>query len=296
MRITVYLGVGFVLGCRDYEKVIPDPEEDDSGLLEVTEEAQTETSTEESETEENGSNTPNSVEEENETNSHENQNEPSGNSDEPINPDYLIYTFANGYQNNQITEVNTATRLVTGELSAIMYDSSTGGYCSIDWVFDSSSVVDDTDMNDGSVNSFDGSMETWFGFIITSSPQTSGSCSNMNSMSQEILDMIMMDQPGFGYGPLTDNLLYYLNSDHTPNWNEIEGYVFTGILSSYLFSENGERAYLDINQAYAYPITDGTTTWDSTVNEYPQGDELMTSVLPTDAFYVSSYYFGIALH
>ena len=38
-------------------------------------------------------------------------------------------------------------------------------------------------------------LDTWYGFIITSSPH--------------ILDMLMVDEPGFGYGPLSDGLECY---------------------------------------------------------------------------------------
>ena len=172
-----------------------------------------------------------------------------------------------------------------------------GDYCAVNWDFDSSTVEEDPDMNDGSVHSAsgEGSIETWFGFIITSQPYTSGNCNFNESYHQEILDFVQHDQPGFGYGPLTENLESYLNSAHTPNWNEMENYVFSGIVSTYLLSEHGERAYLDINQAYAYPITNGETTWNDGHHEYPQGSEIMTDTLPSDAYYVSIYYFGLGL-
>ena len=58
-----------------------------------------------------------------------------------------------------------------------------------------------------------------------------------------VLDFVQHDQPNFGYGTLTENLESYLNSDHTPNWNEIEDCVFSGIMSTHLVSEHGERGY-----------------------------------------------------
>ena len=151
-------------------------------------------------------------------------------------------------------------------------------------------------INSGSADLHGVSENTWFGFVINSVPQLSGNCSGLDENGQAVLDLIMSDEPGFGYGPLMSNLYSYLAEDHYGNWNDIEGYAFTGIVSSLALSENGERAYLDMNIAYAYPLENGITTWDPNHAELPQGTELSLSDLPSDAFYYSLYFFGIGLH
>ena len=182
------------------------------------------------------------------------------NNDTPLNPDFIIYQFKSSYENNQLSTVIIEEETISGTFSAILYDTNQEDYCSIDWIFDNSTVEPDTDMNSGSVYSFGLPVETWFGFIIHSTPELRGNCSGMNGNAQEILEMLMTDVPGFGYGPLTENLEHGLIDSHGSLWNDTQNYVFTGFISSYLYSEHGEREYLDINQAYAYPVTNGQTT------------------------------------
>lgn len=294
MKYIMSVGLLSFIGCRDYEKIIPPQEDNNNNLSDVEESPQNEELEEDISEEENTS-TPSDNSENGNGNENPNQTESDEDSGAAINPDVLIYSFANGYQNAQVSEVETASGIIAGEFSAYLYDSNSGDYCSVYWAFDSSSVEEDPNMNSGSVYSYDGEIETWYGFIITSSPQTRGNCSNLPSMTQGILEMLMEDQPSFGYGPLTPNLEYYFNIDHTPNWDEIEDYVFTGIISSNLFSEGGEKTYLDINIAYAYPINNGTSSWNKDEGS-PQGGEILKSELPSDAFYASSYFFAIPLH
>lgn len=300
MRISFYCGLFFAGGCLEFpsDSISEDKKQEGNSFLqeeeiqegEIQEEGNDSTLGEgdniDSEENPNGSNQENP-----------NNNENNSEHGVPIAPDFLIYTFSHGYQNGQVCEVNTATGITSGQFTAFLYDSIVGDYCAVNWDFDASTVEEDPNMNGGSVYSVgsDETIETWFGFIITSQPYTSGNCNFDHSYYQEILDIVLHDQPGFGYGPLTTNLESYLNSDHTPNWNEMENYVFSGIVSTYLVSEHGERGYLDINQAYAYPITNGETTWSDGHHEYPQGSEIMTDALPSDAHYVSIYYFGLGL-
>ena len=292
MRIVLCVGLASVLGCRDYEKVIP-PEQDND-VLGAEDEAQEENISEDGTEEENnegGNSTPSNGSEEG---SGSNGNPNQGESEEELNPDYLVFTFSNGYQNTELSEVNTASGALTGEFSAVLIESSSYDYCSVDWIFDSSTVEEDVAMKDGYVTSFEEPLETWFGYVITSSPQKNGNCSNMGSMSQGILESLVMEQPTFGYGPLSPGLEYYLTTDNPSQWNEIEDYVFSGIISLDLFSEYGEKTYLDLNIGYAYAVADGTSSWNNE-DGFLQGGELMVSDLPSDALYTSTYFYAIPL-
>ena len=49
-------------------------------------------------------------------------------------------------------------------------------------------------------------------------------------------------------------------------------------------------------EMFAYQLdSDGSTQFDSTNQDMPQGTELSASSLPSDGFYVGHYYFGISL-
>ena len=284
-----YVAFFVFLGCRD-KNFIPDPEPSDSGIEAINEPENPENAGDDHS--DNGD-TP-SNDGESQSNTPDDRPEESEQNDTVLNPDFIIYTFSHGYTNGAVSEVIVDHETRNGIFSAILYDTNVEEYCSINWTFDSSSVVDDDAMNSGSVEDIHGLQSTtWFGFIITSNPQTSGNC-NLNENGQYYKDILLHDEPGFGYGPLTDNLQSYLQDGHYENWNDMEEYVFSGIVSSLIF-DHGNRIYLDINVAYAYPIEDGTTTWLPS-HDGLQGNEILHSELPKDGFYFSRYFFAIPLH
>ena len=296
MRVS-YILIFLSFGCRD-KKIVPAPESDDSGLEDFDYSENSESSND-GDNSSNNDTTPNSEEDQSETPCNGNNETPSDTEDSDqdsviLNPEFIIYTFSHGYGNGNITEVTIGDETRTGKFSAILYDTIAEEYCSVDWLFDSSSVVIDENMTSNSVEDINGYQSTtWFGFLITSQPQTNGNC-NLNENGLYFKDLLLQDEPGFGYGPLTDNLKSYLIDGHYGDWESIENYVFTGFVSSMIF-DHGNRVYLDINTAYAYPTENGSTVWLPS-HDTPQGTEIPYSNLPSNGFYVSRYFFAIPLY
>ena len=288
------------LGCRD-KSFIPPSESEDTAVEDFGNNDANENVDEEENTN-NGSNDNPSGNEEGQSETPEDGNSSDSPSDTEdseqnstiLNPEFIIYTVSHGYENASITEVTIEDETRMGKFSAILYDTIAEEYCSVDWTFDSSSVVADENMNAGSVEDINGYQSTtWFGFLITSQPQTSGNC-NLNDNGAYFKDLLLQDEPGFGYGPLTESLQSYLADGHYGDWEAMEDYVFTGFVSSMIF-DHGNRIYLDINTAYAYPIQGGVTTWIPS-HDTPQGTVISQAELPSDGFYVSRYFFAIPLH
>lgn len=294
--------IGFIIvllsvGCRD-KGFIPPSDSEDTGTSNVDNEVNEDVDEEENTNSGSNDNPPNNEEEsEIPDNGNRGDSTDNGNSEQTgsiLNPEFIIYTFSHGYEDGSIVEVTIEDEVRTGKFSAILYDTIAEDYCSVDWSFDSSSVVVDDNMTSGSVEDINGYQSTtWFGFLITSQPQTSGNC-NLNDNGQYFKDLLLQDEPGFGYGPLTESLTSYLVDGHYGDWESLEDYVFTGFVSSMIF-DHGNRIYLDINTAYAYPIENGTTTWLPS-HDIPQGTEIPHSELPSDGFYRSRYFFAIPLH
>merc|ERR1712146_836695 len=88
---------------------------------------------------------------------------------------------------------------------------------------------------------------------------------------------IQADSPGFGYGPLTADLEGGMNPDHPSGWENVQDYVFSGIVTMTSTNADGSRSYMAVNQAFAYEITDGTTLWDPSNTTYPQGNEMTSA-------------------
>ncbi len=217
-----------------------------------------------------------------------------------LNPDALLFYFHNAYIDSELSTVTLATGEETdGLFRIILYDTISGDYCSVDWMTDASNTAPDTEYDDGLVPDwFNGvDMEGWYGFVALSSPTTSGSCDALTTDARSILDALMIDRPGFGYGTLTPDLQQSMEYEqYYTDWNSIQDSVFTGIASTTAFSD-GERAYFPINQGLAYPIDEnGVTTFDPNNHDLPQGTELAVTDLPADGFYVGQYYFGLSLH
>ena len=284
------------IGCRD-KNFVPPSDSEDRGLEEFDNtKTDEDSSTGENSNSENDGTSQNGEEEQSGTPNNETPSD-TGDSEQTetiLNPEFIIYTFSHGYENGAITEITVEDEIRIGKFSAILYDTIAEDYCSVDWSFDTSSVIVDENMTSSSVEDINGYQSTtWFGFLITSQPQTNGNC-NLNDNGQYFKDLLLQDEPGFGYGPLTESLTSYLMDDHYGDCDSIEDNVFTGFVSSMIF-DHGNRIYLDINTAYAYPIENGTTTWLPS-HDTPQGTEIPHSELPSDGFYRSRYFFAIPLH
>ena len=210
-----------------------------------------------------------------------------------VDPDYLLYTFMAAYEDGELSSATISGNAVGGYFSAILFDTGTGAFCAIDWVFDSSSVYADSQLDSGTVSSFGANVTSWFGFVVTSSPSSRGDCGDLSPNGQAYFDALIADEPGFGFGPLTGELEASMEVEHPSGWSNVEDYVFTGIASSEALSGDGSRVYFAINEGYAYSLSNGTTSWDPSITSYPQGTELTSSSVPTNAFYVGNYYFGL---
>lgn len=235
--------------------------------------------------------------------SSEPSNEPSDdNTDDEVgylNPDILLFSFRNGYADAAVPsvtyDVNGAE--LAGSFSLILFDSTNDDYCVVDWAFDETTVAPDAAYADGYVtNGFYGTdVEVWYGFLILSRPTTRESCGNLTSDWLLTLDQIKADRPGFGYGPLTEDLMTSMETEGYVSWDLLSDVVFTGIPSMTVFGDGG-RMYFPVNQGFAYQLdSDGSTAFDPNSQDMPQGTELSVGNLPTDAFYVGHYYFGISL-
>ena len=216
-----------------------------------------------------------------------------------LNPDVLLFSFQNGYSGGSVTSVNFGSEdsEFTGTFSLYLYDTMQEDFCAVDWIFDSSTVAPDPDYADGFV--LDGFQETdievWYGFLVLAPPQTRESCDNLTSDWLSTLDQIKADRPGFGYGPLIQNLAEAVESYYPAEWDAISETAFTSIPSMTVFSD-GSRMYFPTNVGYAYAVdSNGTTTFDPNSQEFPQGSEINLSELPGDAFYVGNYFFGIGI-
>ena len=218
-----------------------------------------------------------------------------------ITPDNLLFSFMNGYVGNDIAPVTFAgaTEAFSGSFSLILFDSAASDFCAIDWTFDADSTETDDDYTDGMVpDGFGGTdLEGWYGFIVTSTPETRGSCDALSADWAASLDAILADQPGFGYGPLTADLQASMESQHPAGWENVSGSVFTGIASSTAFSGDGSRSYFGVNQGLAYTIEEGVPAWDPATYEtlMPQGTEMAIADVPfAEGFYMGDYYFGLS--
>ena len=216
-----------------------------------------------------------------------------------LNPDILLFTFRNAYVDGAVSNVtvdSTGTDL-NGSFSLILFDSMSDDYCVVDWTFDETTVAPDAAYSDGYVtDGFYGTdVEVWYGYLILSRPTTRESCERLTPDWLLTLDQIKADRPGFGYGPLTEDLMTSMETEGYVSWDLLSDIVFTGIPSMTVFGD-GERMYFPVNQGFAYQLdSDGSTQFDSTNQDMPQGTELSTSGLPSDGFYVGHYYFGISL-
>ncbi len=213
-----------------------------------------------------------------------------------LSPDNLLFSFMNGYANGDITSVTFPNNgSLSGSFTVILYDSSAQDYCAIDWLFDASNSQPDTTFDGGFVpDAFSGNnIAVWYGFIVTSTPQTRGSCDALTTEWSESLDAIMLDRPGFGYGPLTSDLEASMIAEHPAGWSNVSNHVFAGIASLTVFN-NGNRSYFPINQGYSYTMNNGITDYDPSITDVPQGTELMVGNMPSNAFYLSNYYFGLS--
>ena len=235
--------------------------------------------------------------------SNEPSSEPSDENTDPVtgtlNPDLLLFSFRNGYSNGTVDGVtyeSTGEDLV-GVFSLILFDSTIEDYCIVDWVFDETTIAPDADYADGYVtDGFYGTdVEVWYGFLVLSQPTTRESCDSLTSDWLLTLDQIKADRPGFGYGPLTDDLMVSMETEGYVPWDSISDIVFTGIPSMTAFGDEG-RMYFPVNQGFAYPLdADGVTAFDPNSQDVPQGTELSVTGVPNDGFYVGNYYFGISL-
>lgn len=216
-----------------------------------------------------------------------------------LNPDILLFSFRHGYVDggvNSLTVDSTGVDLV-GSFSLILFDSMNDDYCVVDWTFDETTVAPDPAYADGYVvDGFYGTdVEAWYGYLILSRPTTREACTNLTSEWLVTLEQIKADRPGFGYGPLTEDLMTSMETEGYVAWDLLSGIVFTGIPSMTVFGD-GSRAYFPVNQGFAYQLNaDGSTSFDSNNQDVPQGPELSVGDLPSDGFYVGNYYFGISL-
>jgi hypothetical protein len=217
-----------------------------------------------------------------------------------ITPSSLLFNFMNGYVGNDISPVMFAgaTEAFSGSFTLVLYDADAGDSCAVDWIFDVDSSDVDAEYADGMIpDGFGGAdFEGWYGFTVSSTPETRGSCDALSADWAQSLDAILADQPGFGYGPLTADLQASMEAEHPAGWDNVGGSVFTGIASMSVFSQDGSRSYFPVNQAYAYTIGEGDVpAWDPSVQEVPQGTEMAIADVPyAEGFYFGDIYFGLS--
>jgi hypothetical protein len=216
-----------------------------------------------------------------------------------ITPSSILFTFQNGYVGNDIASVMLAgvTEPFSGAFSLILYDADASDFCAVDWTFDADSTDADEDYSDGMVaDGFGGDdLVGWYGFTISSTPATRGSCDALVSDWATSLDGILADSPGFGYGPLTPDLLESMEASHPAGWENVSGSVFSGIASMTVFSSDGSRSYFGVNQGFAYNIENEVPAWDPSITDLPQGTEMDIADVPyAEGFYVGDYYFGLS--
>ena len=231
--------------------------------------------------------------------SSEPSNEDTGGTDSgSLTPDSLLFSFMNGYKDGQLTSVMFpgSSSAFGGSFSVILYDSSAQDFCAVDWVFDASTTLPDPEYSDGFVpDGFGGAdHEGWYGFTVQSTPNTRGSCESLTQEWQDSLDAILLDEPGFGYGPLTADLEASMVSEHPAGWSAVEDYVFAGIASLTVFSP-GTRSYFAVNQGFAYGMdSSGVTTYDPNDTNIPQGTEVAIANGLPNGFHTGGYYFGLS--
>jgi hypothetical protein len=216
-----------------------------------------------------------------------------------ITPDSLLFSFMNGYAANDISPVMFAgaSEAMSGSFTLILFDSAASDFCAVDWIFDIDSSDVDEDYADGMVpNGFTGpDLEGWYGFIVTSTPETRGSCDALSADWAASLDGILADQPGFGYGPLTADLQASMEAEHPAGWDNVSGSIFTGIASMTAFSQDGARSYFGVNQGFAYTVENDVPAWDPSITDMPQGTEMAIADVPyAEGFYFADYYFGLS--
>ena len=208
-----------------------------------------------------------------------------------LDPDYLYFQWSNGYIGNEIVDMTfEAVPDYTGNIfTAILYNSNSTDVCIIDWSFDATSVEFDPEYTDGSVGP--DALEGWYGYLINSIPTTRESCDNLGS-GQLLFDSLIADQPGFGYGPLNEDLEETMIGS-SPNWEDLAPVVFAGIVA---FTSDSERMYYAINQAFAYEVTDNAPAWDPANNDTVQGTEMAIEEVPfAEGFYVGSLFYSFTL-
>ena len=216
-----------------------------------------------------------------------------------ISPDSVLFSFMNGYAANDVSPVMFAgaSEAFTGSFTLILFDSAASDFCAVDWIFDADSSDVDEDYADGMVaDGFGGTdLEGWYGFIVTSTPETRGSCDALSADWAQSLDAILADQPGFGYGPLTADLQASMEAEHPAGWDNVSGSVFTGIASLTSFSQDGSRSYFGVNQGFAYTVEADVPAWDPSIQDMPQGTEMAIADVPyAEGFYFGDYYFGLS--
>jgi hypothetical protein len=217
-----------------------------------------------------------------------------------INPDSVLFSFMNSYVENDIAPImfTGSSEAFSGSFSLILFDSAAGDFCAVDWSFDANSSYADQDYGDGSVAcAFQDcpDIEGWYGFTVSSTPETRGSCDALSADWAQSLDAIVADQPGFGYGPLTADLQASMETEPSFDWANAGGSVFTGIASMTVFSQDGSRAYFPVNQAFAYTIENDVPAFDPSVQDLPQGTEMAIADVPfAPGFYYGDYYFGLS--
>ena len=216
-----------------------------------------------------------------------------------ITPTSVLFSFMNGYVANDISSVMFAgaSEAFSGSFTVILYDSAASDFCAIDWVFDVDSSDVDEEYADGLVpDGFGGAdLEGWYGFTISSTPESRGSCDALSSDWTSSFEAMLADQPGFGYGPLTSDLQASMETEHPAGWENVEGSVFSGIASMSVFSQDGSRAYFGVNQGFAYTIENDVPAWDPNVQDMPQGTEMAIADVPyAEGFYYGDYYFGLS--
>ena len=216
-----------------------------------------------------------------------------------LSPDFLLFSFHNGYVNGSVGRISFASgeNDSYGSFSVYLFDSMTEQYCAIDWIFDDSTTQPDVAYADGMLTEsfYETEIGVWYGFVVLSPPQTRGACDELHTDWLPTLDAFLVDRPGFGYGPLTTDLEQSLVSEHAFN-TELSEYAFSAIASTTVFGD-GERMYLPLNVGFAYELDEqGMTEFDFASYGNLQGTEIPLGELPvSNGFYLGQYYFAVSL-
>ena len=215
---------------------------------------------------------------------------------DPVAIDGMGIMFYNGYASNDIAGASIAAfgeETTYGGLSVYLFSSVTQEACLLDWEITPDTTEPHAAFEAGTVaDGFGGDdLEVWYGFDVTSAPTVRSGyetvCDNLDDFGSQLFTALETTPPTFGYGPLTEDLEGYIESG--------EDESFTGIAGFGFLSESG-TSYYGLNQAFAYELAeDGTTTWDPTATDYPQGTEISAEeVAFSDGFYVANLFLSIA--